>query len=513
MSDELERQLGRALSGTLASMLLGGENRTDRGYLSLIHGGHPINDEFLEFLSAAPFRFYGGTGAGEKPQNPDALLAWNARQEKNSALQKMATNAAAFASLVNAVPRAVGDWAQSDRSLDEFYRDTWLNFIDVPSPDISPATMAAYEKARKALGYDPADDDVIAEFEKKAGELDAQAAKESDVLKQFAFQDVAEKLRAKVQALLDKPKTRYATYAAQRNKYQKAVADLNLQMNLDSSDDFKIRTLRDAVSNALDDWQVLGNKAQYEQAMATVARVDSTSLSKTVEGLKKRFDYVEQLNDVGAKPFVPVSLIPSNFHKERGTWTSVSLNSQTLRDTASYDHTVASSGTGPGIFWRGGSSSSDTTNRVVTDASKKVTIAFEFARVAIDRSAWFDANLLTSRMWKWANPGQSLLADGKVPSDADSNLMLPMYATDLIVARNVRVSVAMSESESTSFHREMTTSSRSGFWVFGSSSTETRTEDRSTYSYNAGTMTLNLPGMQIIGFICDRLPRLPDPSF
>lgn len=500
MSDDLERELSRALSGALANMLLGGDNRTDRGYLSLVRGGYPINDELLDFLSATPFRFYGGTGASGKP-------------EKNSALQEMAKHAAELASLVNTIPSAVGDWVRTDRTLDELYRNTWLNFIDVPSPDISPASMAAYAKARKALGYDPADDAAIAELEKKAGELDAQAAKESDVLKQMAYQDAAEKLRAKVQAVLDKPKTLYASYAIQRNKYQKAVAELNLQMNLDPSDDYKIRTLRDAVSNALDDWQVLGNKAQYEQAMATVARVDSTSLSNAVEGLKKRFDYVKQLNDVGAKPFVPVGLVPSNFHQERGTWTSVSLNSQKLRDTTSYNHVVASGGTGPGIFWRGDSSSSDTTNRVVTDASKKLTVAFEFARVAIDRSAWFDANLLTSRMWKWANPGQPLLADGKVPPDPDSNLMLPMYATDIIVARNVRVTLAMSESESTAFHSEMTRSSRSGFWIFSSSRTETRTEDRTTYSYDAGTMTLNFPGMQIIGFICDRLPKLPDPSF
>jgi hypothetical protein len=516
MSDDLEKGIGRALSGALANVLLGGENRTERAYLSLMRIGYPINDQFLEFLSATPFRFYGGTGAGEQPTDPQALRAWNERQAKNNALQQMAKNAAAFASLVDAIPGAVGDWMRTDKTLDEFYKNIWLTFIDVPNPALSPATLAAYDKARKILGYnDAADELAIGQLETKASELDDQAAKESDVLKQLAYQDTAEKLRTKIQAILDKSKTLYAAYATQRNKYQKAIADLNLQLNTDSSDDFKIRTLRDAVKNALDEWQVVGNKAQYEQAMATVARVDSTDLSKTVEGLKRRFDSVQLLNDAAGQPFVPVGLIPANFHKQRDSWTSVGLTDQKLRDTSSYDHTVTSSGTGPGIFWSGGSSTSDTTNRIVTDASQKLTVNFEVARVVIDRSTWFDANLLTSRMWKWADntPEPRLLADGKIPSDSASDLMLPMYATEVIVARNVRVSLAMTESESTSFHSEVTRSSHSGFWVFGSSSTETRTEDRSSYTWSAGTGTLQMPGMQIIGFVCDCLPKLPNPSF
>jgi hypothetical protein len=515
MSDDLEKKLGQALSGALARILLGGENRTDRGYLSLVRGGYPVNDDFFDFLSATPFRFYGGTGAGEPPTEAQALRVWNERQKRNGALQTMAAHAAQFASLVDAIPRAVGDWIRTGSSLDEFYRNTWLTFIDVPSPALSPATMAAYTKARKALGYNDATDDAaIAELEKAADKLDAQAAEEADVLKKMAYEEGAEKVRAKIQAKLDQPKKIYAAYATQRNKYQKAVADLNLQMSTDSSDDFKIRVLRDAVNNALDEWQVLGNKAQYEQAMATVARVDSTDLSKTVEGLKKRYDSVLNLNDVAARPFVPVGLIPSNFHTERGTWTSVSFNSQQLKDSSSYDHTVGSHGTGAGIFWASDSGNTDATNRVVTNASQKMTVSFEMARVAIDRTAWFDANLLASRMWKWAdNPALRPLSDGKVPASQDSDLMLPMYATDVIITRNVRVTLAMTESESTTFRKQMTSSSRRGFWIFSSSSTETRTEERDTYTWASGTATLAFPGMQIVGFVCDRLPKLPNPSF
>lgn len=123
-------------------------------------------------------------------------------------------------------------------------------------------------------------------------------------------------------------------------------------------------------------------------------------------------------------------------------------------------------------------------------------------------------------MWKWADSGDNQLpagsprqlSDDQVPSE-NKNLMLPMYATEILVARNVRVSWAMSDSENTEFHQTVTTSSSSGFWVFGSSRTETRQEDRSTYTWSAGTATMTFPGMQIIGFICDRLPKLPNPSF
>jgi hypothetical protein len=508
MGDDLEKGLGNALSGALANMLFGRENKLDHAYLALLNIGYPINESSLDFTQATPFRFYGGTSGGDA--------------KKNEQLQSMAKNAASFAALVNAIPRAVGDWVATDRTLDEFYRNTWLTFIDVPSQQLSTATQAAYLKAQKDLGHDPADDAAIADLDKSASELDKTAAGCSNVLEKLGYEDAAQKVRDKIQKILERPKTIYEAYAKCRNAYQKAIADLNLQLNTDASDDYKIRTLRDAVSNALDDWQALGNKAKFEQATATVKRVDSTDLSKTVEGLKSRFDQVRELNNAGANAFVPVGLIPANFHKLPGNWSRISIDEQKLRDTSSYDHTVSSGGSGPGIFWRSDASSSDTTTRITTSSSSKLSVSFEVARVVLDRSTWFDANLLTSTMWKWADSGDNqqpppagglrLLSDGEVPS-SNMDLMLPMYATEILVARNVRVSWAMSDSENTEFHRQVTTSSRSGFWVFGSSHTETHTEDRSTYTWSAGTATLTIPGMQIIGFICDRLPRLPNPSF
>src|SRR5262245_13991888 len=109
MDGKIEKQIAEALSGALSRMLLGDQNRMDRGYLSMVRGGYPVSDDFFNFLSATPFRFYSGTGAGKEPTDPALFRAWQERQKQNAELQAMAKNARAFASLVDAIPRSVGD--------------------------------------------------------------------------------------------------------------------------------------------------------------------------------------------------------------------------------------------------------------------------------------------------------------------------------------------------------------------------------------------------------------------
>lgn len=512
-----ESQAAEALSGALSRVLVGGENRgtQSRGcYLALCAGGQAVTEELFDFLRVTPFRFSGGAAVGTAPTDPAALAKWNERQAKSLELRGLARNARSFAALVDAIPSTVGDWSPTGSSLDTFY-DQWLSTIELPNPKLDAATVVTYAKARKDLGFaDEADNKAMDDIEAKASEVDLLAMNEADILKQMALQDAAVKLRDKVQAILDKPKTIYGAYAERRNAYQSAVTALNLQLDTDPSDDFRIRTLRDAMRNALDDWQVLGNKVRYETAVAIMARVDGVDLNKAVENLKKRYQAVRELNTTGdgSPDFVPVGLVPSNFLEDRGAWTTLTFDSQTVVDTTAFDHLTTSSAAGGCLFWSSGSESRDTSASDVRSSSEKLKVTFDFARVAVDRSTWFDTNLLTSRMWKWGVEGDGqLLSDGNLPPQ--ERCALPMYVTDVIFVRNAKVSMAMSQSQYTTFHEEMSKSSSSGFWVFGSSSSETRTTDRSSYEFTSGTATVTIPGLRIAGYLCDRLPKLPNPDF
>jgi len=89
----------------------------------------------------------------------------------------------------------------------------------------------------------------------------------------------------------------------------------------------------------------------------------------------------------------------------------------------------------------------------------------EICTLPIVRS-WFSPTLLTSSFWRWSRPP---LSDGRVPAHG----LLPAYPTEVILGRNVHL----------------------------------QAEDATAL----GPVTAGI-GMQIVGFLCRRIPLSPDPA-
>lgn len=89
----------------------------------------------------------------------------------------------------------------------------------------------------------------------------------------------------------------------------------------------------------------------------------------------------------------------------------------------------------------------------------------EICTLPIVRS-WFSPALLTSRFWRWLGPP---LSDGRVPAHG----LLPAYPTEVILGRNVHL----------------------------------QADDATAL----GPVTAGI-GMQIVGFLCRRIPLSPDPA-
>jgi len=104
------------------------------------------------------------------------------------------------------------------------------------------------------------------------------------------------------------------------------------------------------------------------------------------------------------------------------------------------------------------------------------------------RRPWFDLSVFRNRAWKWSSDSgiSRPLAAGWPPSGA---VLLPTVPTSILFARRLEV-----HGRGLGSHAE----GRIGpFYVAGAA---------------AGAETVSSPGVQILAFVCTKLPPSPDPD-
>ena len=125
------------------------------------------------------------------------------------------------------------------------------------------------------------------------------------------------------------------------------------------------------------------------------------------------------------------------------------------------------------------------------------------------RRTWFDASVLENRAWKF-DPGvnNSIISDGKVPS----NGIMPSYITGMILARELVITTDMTSTENEHVATQTKASANVGWGPFSVRGNYSRTTDRKTHDFVRNAAGIEALGMQIIGFTCQRVEKMPDPD-
>lgn len=523
-----------------------------RGYLSFLGTGKPLLASEMTWVQQVPFVFLAKSADKDGKPSPDT---------------KNAVDAQFFAKMVNTIPTGVGDWADSANSLDNWYRDFFLDGPSLSFEKVRPSreTEAKIKAAEEALGA-PTDRD-LAKIDKLKANIDGLnkdiSGYEDDLaLKQADLDGFADELRnltdkedddeltrdektrlralrtmesdvARLESRIGSAEDKRRDYAknieeitnAQRTaildayeekqkEFQTAEGAFLEQMVSDPSNIVAVRTARTAMDNARESWERRGKKDLVEKNFAILQQWDGRGIEKALANQRTRYDGAAVSNDAGNGPFVPVRLSPRGFLTDRSAWNKIERTENKESDSTVDINMVASRGTGPGLFWRSDQNSIDSEVKTVSSAASNIEVTFEISRVGINRSDWFDPSILKSGKWGWAEGSENteLISDGEIGSER-TDLALPMIATEMIVARNVKITMSMDESVSKDWEKTTKSTSRSGFWIFSSSRTTTTKETGDSYSWKDGKATINMPGPQIIAYICDRMPKLPDPTF
>jgi hypothetical protein len=125
------------------------------------------------------------------------------------------------------------------------------------------------------------------------------------------------------------------------------------------------------------------------------------------------------------------------------------------------------------------------------------------------RRSWFDASLFMSHGWRFdPKINSTVFSDGGDPPKGD----MPAIITGVVVAKEVNIGVDWSNTTDESFASQLSVSASVGWGPFSVRGNYSRNYTRTTHDYAKTVAGIEVPGMQIIGFVCQTLPKLPDPD-
>jgi hypothetical protein len=276
-----------------------------------------------------------------------------------------------------------------------------------------------------------------------------------------------------------------------------------------------------AIQTALQDWKNKGYKDVVESALAKRNGLVSADPNLWFQDLSNTYSAAEESPDTPDQ-FEPVSLLPSYSSWSTLSWTPISLSGSDIQNlqTTSQIHNFQpadAAGIGAAVEFQGiigGAIHTDLESQAHANGPI-MSIKAEVLRVYLDRP-WLDDLVFRSKIWRWSHAAplaSTLISDGATPpGSAFHDILMPYVPTSILVARNVQITVPISDSDQQQLRQGLAAKisvSVGPFTVGGSYQKDsTKATANSTVSNNG----VSIPGYQIIGWYCEVLPKSPDPD-
>ncbi len=268
--------------------------------------------------------------------------------------------------------------------------------------------------------------------------------------------------------------------------------------------------LRSDLSAAWNVWQS-GGKNSVERARATVGLLTARGAAGYWQRLREAFDLAKFIDPVENVEYRLTKYFPSQFwdSAHSSSWMRVEFSEKDIHAVSHAETTTWGGGFGAGFgMWSfgGGASRTDVRNSSESD-TKDMRIAFEMAQIPLRRS-WFDASVFDNRGWKLAAGFGSVVSDGDSPPSG----LMPILPVAIIVARNLELKLDTSSQKDTYAFSQVSASASAGWGPFSIRGNYSKMTTDTTHDFVSSGTGITCPGMQLIGFICRRLPKSPNPS-
>jgi len=310
----------------------------------------------------------------------------------------------------------------------------------------------------------------------------------------------------------------YQKYKEYESAYYNAAAKLReLQARLNYRGDPESEALwalngenyQAQVQSVFNTWSTL--KGKVEQALGTIASLAGRGPEFYWVELLSRFNKSRLSTAIG-ESYHFTKYFPSGFWNESHAkgWTQFTMAHSEVHTINENSQMSASIGGGwSGGLWSvsGGGSYAEQKTSMESD-TEGLNIDLQLTMVPIRRT-WLDATIFSNRAWRLdPNINNSVYSDGATPADGK----MPAIITGMILAREVSLGMNMTTERNSSFASQLAIKASGGFGPFRVKGSFSRNASRTTHDYVMSSAGINVPGMQIIGFICQRIPTCPNPD-
>jgi len=281
----------------------------------------------------------------------------------------------------------------------------------------------------------------------------------------------------------------------------------------------KAKFMRKKMEAAWMAWIAQGYKNEYEQINAYIEQVTQKSMVLYKNELLQDFrnSLLTSPQEGTAGDFYYTTIVPGNFATSPG-WTRFTFYEQDFESHYSKSTSQWSAGGSVsfGLFSVGASASG---SKIEVDQNQKATnfrAELEFTQVPIIRP-WFKPGFFAMRGWTldklWDLNYDKKVSDGgegKPEGKPDGRLVA--YPINALFVRNVVLKSDQSQSQMNYMSSKISGGGRVGWGPFSIGGSYSRGKEKRDFTAHAEGGAVTIPGMQLIGFINNIIPKSPNPN-
>ncbi|MEG3926142.1 hypothetical protein [Microcoleus sp. T3_D1] len=442
-----------------------------------------IYDQFFASLTEAPS---GKPAVGSKDnifvimekkgrliRSKDFVNPWT--PGNTSGNQQAAVN---LAVLANEIPQVAAIYADNKSRVTEIYQLTLNAQVIPPAPN--PQAEKSYEDAYKVLYR--------------------EVTKKDD--------DTGETITSTFET------SSYKEYKEKKGKYEDAVAifgkefvDANRTEEGRNNWPILGRRYQSDVDDAWDAWRAT-DATKVEDALAAKDLTSNNAIGRAFLDSKKLFDSYKQLLD--GTFYWRSRAVPSDWHDPSTAvdWPEMQASSSSYFNETSSEFTSYGGGgfVGLGLWSVGGGFNSTEKEEHFQSESENIKVRFKYSIVTIDRP-WLNYTLFKLPGWSVSGINPKFFSNGTKQNQKDS--LIPLLPQAFIVVQGVEITAKWGKTDRDIINKAVSGSGSVGWGPFSVGGSYSHSSSDDTAKATFADSTLKIPGVQIMGWICNVVPACP----
>ncbi|MEV2216155.1 hypothetical protein AB0H86_32850 [Streptomyces sp. NPDC050997] len=251
------------------------------------------------------------------------------------------------------------------------------------------------------------------------------------------------------------------------------------------------------------DWGAAG-RDQVESTKAQLATLNEGQVARAFADAQFRLNAFEIVNDL-TETFLRTNITPSDWASaDASSWPSYHFNESTFASEFTTEATSwgGSANVQVGLWSFGGGVQHSDSRQAMSQDTTNIGVSFKWRVCPVYRK-WMDASLFRLPNWGLGSLGGPGVISG------GPNSQMPLIPIALVIVRDVEITADWSHQDSEKITEATSGSASVGWGPFAVSGNYSHSSTSDRFSAKASDKGFNVPDIQVLGFVCLRVPPCP----